>query len=215
MLDIFANRRDAGRTLASALQQYCQQPDVLVLALPRGGVPVAYEVAKALGAELDVLVVRKLGLPFQPEVAMGAIASGGARVLNERLIARAGVSRQDVDSVLQREQMELQRREQVYRSGRPPLVVCGRTVILVDDGLATGATMEAAIKALRALEPARIVVAVPVAAQDTAQRIRSMADELICLLLPERFMAVGQWYRDFGQTSDDEVLALLAETAER
>lgn len=205
----YADRRAAGRALASALATYRDTPGLVVLALPRGGVPVAYEVAQALQAPLDVLVVRKLGLPFQPEVAMGAIASGGAVVFNREVLDIAGVMQAEIDTVLQREHAELQRREQAYRGSRPPLQLEGRTVLLVDDGLATGATMEAAVQALRSLQPARLVVAVPVAAADAAARLQALADEVVCPLLPEHFRAVGLWYRDFSQTSDDEVLALL------
>jgi len=185
-------------------------PDLIVLALPRGGVPVAYEVARALGAPLDVFVVRKLGVPGHEEYAMGAIATGGVRVLNEELVRTLGMPERVLDAVAAREQQELARRERLYRGQRQPPEVRGRTVILVDDGLATGATMQAAVKALRRLQPARIVVAVPTASPDTCEQLRTEADEVICATTPEPFHAVGLWYQDFSQTTDDEVRELLA-----
>jgi predicted phosphoribosyltransferase len=205
----FADRREAGRMLAEALKAYAFREDLVVLALPRGGVPVAFEVACALGAPLDVLVVRKLGVPGHAEYAMGAIAAG-VQVLSAEVVASLGISRQDVAAVLEQEQAELQRREALYRSGQPPLAVAGKEVILIDDGLATGASMEAAIAALRRLRPARLVAAVPVAPPDTCARLRPQVDELVSVLMPEPFHAVGLWYRDFPQTSDDEVRTLLA-----
>ncbi|RPI16899.1 MAG: phosphoribosyltransferase [Lysobacterales bacterium] len=204
----FADRADAGRALAEALAPLGWPRDALVLALPRGGVPVACEVARSLGLPLDVLVVRKLGVPFQPELAMGAIASGGALVVNEEVVAWLP-SPETFERVRREEQAELERREREYRGGRPAPDVRGRTVILVDDGLATGATMEAAVRSLRALGAARIVAAVPVASQGARERIAAVADQVVCLDVPEAFHAVGQCYRDFGQTSDDEVRDLL------
>ena len=204
----FKDRRDAGRALAKALEAWRGRPDVLVLALPRGGVPVAWEVAQALGAPLDVLVVRKLGFPGQEEYAMGAIAAGGVRVMGD---ADAGwpVSARELEAVVAREQAELARREQRYRGGRPPLDLAGRVLILVDDGLATGATMSAAVQAARAGQPKRIIVAVPVASTEAVQSVGALADEVMCLFTPEHFRAVGLWYQDFTQTSDEEVDRLL------
>jgi erythromycin esterase-like protein/predicted phosphoribosyltransferase len=207
---LFRDRREAGRLLAEKLAAYANRPDVLVLALPRGGVPVAYEVARALGAPLDVFVVRKLGVPGYEELAMGAVATGGVRVLNDQLIERLGIPEPMIDAVAARERQELARRERLYRSGRPPPDVSGRTVILVDDGLATGATMHAAIQALRQQNPGRIVVAVPTASPDTCEEMKAKADDVICAITPEPFQAVGRWYRDFSQTTDEEVGALLA-----
>ncbi len=203
----FRDRRDAGRALAAELAHYAGRPDVVVLGLPRGGVPVAYEVARALHAPLDVFVVRKLGYPGQEELAMGAIASGGIRVLNPR-VAR-DVSSEAIEAVAQRELSELERRERQYRGVRRPLEVRGRTVIVVDDGLATGSSMLAAVAALRRREPARIVVAVPVAAQLTCEVLGSHAEEVVCAATPEPFLAVGLWYEDFSQTTDEEIETLL------
>ncbi|HEY2210193.1 MAG TPA: erythromycin esterase family protein [Bradyrhizobium sp.] len=208
--EIFRDRREAGRLLAEKLVAYAHRPDVLVLALPRGGVPVAYEVARALGAPLDVFVVRKLGVPGYEELAMGAVATGGVRVLNEQLVERLGIPEQMIDAVAAHERQELARRERLYRGGRPPPDVRGRTVILVDDGLATGATMHAAIQALRQQHPARIVVAVPTASPETCEEMKAKADDVICGITPEPFHAVGRWYRDFSQTTDEEVRVLLA-----
>jgi predicted phosphoribosyltransferase len=209
----FRDRRDAGRLLASKLTRYANRPDVLVLALPRGGVPVAYEVAQALGAPLDVFLVRKLGVPGHEELAMGAVATGGVRVLNHQVVAGLGISDEVIDAVTAREQQELARREGLYRGDRPPPDVRGRTAILVDDGLATGASMHAAIKAMRALQPARIVVAVPAAAPETCSELRAEVDDVICAVTPVPFHAVGLWYEDFSQTNDDEVRELLARAA--
>ena len=206
----FADRVEAGRALADALAARGGATDTIVLGLPRGGVPVAYEVAVALGLPLDVLVVRKLGLPWQPELAMGAIASGGALVVNDEVVRYLGGQDDAFEAVRRREQVELERRERDYRGDRPPLAVRGLTGILVDDGLATGATMEAAVRALRALGAIEVAVAVPVASREARDRIAAVADEVVCLATPMLFSAVGQWYRDFGQTSDEEVRELLA-----
>jgi predicted phosphoribosyltransferase len=208
---MFRDRRDGGRALAHVLSAYAERPDVVVLALPRGGVPVGYEVARALHVPLDVYIVRKLGVPGHEEYAMGAIASGGVRVLNEKIVQLLGIPDDAVEAVARAEQRELERRERQYREGRPPLDVRGRTVILVDDGLATGATMLAAVKALQAEQAERIVVAVPTAAPQTCEDMRHEADEVICATTPEPFHAVGLWYRDFDQTSDEEVHELLAQ----
>ncbi|MEA2961574.1 MAG: hypothetical protein QOI46_1672 [Alphaproteobacteria bacterium] len=207
---LFRDRRDAGRLLAEKLAAYANRPDALVLALPRGGVPVAYEVARALGAPLDVFVVRKLGVPGYEELAMGAVATGGVRVLNDQLVERLGIPEQMIDAVAARELQELARRERRYRGGRPPPDVRGRTVILVDDGLATGATMHAAIEALRQQKPTRIVVAVPTASPETCEEMKTKADDVICAITPEPFQAVGRWYQDFSQTTDEEVETLLS-----
>ena len=206
----FADRREGGRKLADALGAYAGLPGVIVLALPRGGVPVGFEVATALAAPLDVFIVRKLGFPGHPELAMGAIASGGACVLNQALITRAGISEEIVAGVAARELEEIARREQEYRDGRPPLSLGGATVILVDDGLATGATMRVAVEAVREQAPARLVVGVPIAAPDTCRQMRDVADDVVCAITPEPFRAVGHWYEDFEQTTDDEVRELLA-----
>jgi putative phosphoribosyl transferase len=199
----------AGR-LAKELERYAHRADVLVLALPRGGVPIGYEVASALGAPLDVFVVRKIGLPWQEELAMGAVASGGVRVFDRNLIRVAHVSDADVERIADAEERELERRERLYRGDKPFPDVHGKTVILVDDGLATGASMRAAVAALREENPARIVVAVPVAAPETCDAFRNIADEIVCAETPEPFQAVGQWYDDFSQTTDDDVKELLA-----
>ena len=207
----FTDRYAAGRRLAQALQAYRGRRDLVVLALPRGGVPVAYEVAKALDATLDVLIVRKLGLPHHRELAMGAIASGGAVDLNHDVIDHAGVSRHDLDVVLAEESIELERREVRYRGTRAPAPIEGRTVIVVDDGLATGSTMRAALKALRSRSPAKLIVAVPVAPADAERRLSDVADEFVGVLCPAHFEAVGQFYAEFGDTSDEEVQMLLRE----
>jgi len=206
----FVNRSEAGRQLAMHLTEYANRPDVLVLALPRGGVPVAFEVASALAVPLDVYLVRKLGVPGHPELAMGAIAAGGVEVLSESLIRDLDIPRALVEQVAVRERLELERRDRLFRGDRPPALVRDRTVLLIDDGLATGSTMQAAITALRHQAPAAIVVAVPVGARDTCERLRQMADRLVCLAMPEPFEAVGLWYDEFGQTSDEEVTRLLA-----
>jgi putative phosphoribosyl transferase len=212
---IFRNRRDAGRVLAKTLHRYAGREGLLVLALPRGGVPVGYEVAEALGAPLDVFLVRKLGFPGYPEVAMGAIASGGVRVLDLPLIRRTGVPAEEVERVTRDEERELERRERSYRNGRSALDVAGRIVLLVDDGLATGASMKAAIEALGKLGPRRVVVAVPVAPDTTCRELRTLADEVVCVATPEPFHAVGQFYEDFDQTSGEEVRTLLEAAAAR
>ncbi len=203
------NRQVAGQALAEALDAYRDRDDVIVLGLPRGGVPVALEIATALGAPLDLMLVRKLGTPGQEELAMGAIASGGGRVMNEHVVQALGISQQAIERVAERESMELKRREQAYRGKRPWPKLADRCVILVDDGLATGATMRAAVAAVRTQQPARIVVAVPVAPADTIALLREEADEVICLAEPEPFQAIGLWYIDFSQVSDEEVREML------
>lgn len=215
MRRVFDDREEAGRALAARLEAWRARSDALVLGLPRGGVPVAFEVADALGLPLDVLVVRKLGLPWQPELAMGAIASGGALVVNDEVLRYLPRDGNAFETVRAHEQRELERREREYRGKRPPLDPRGRTVILVDDGLATGATMEAAVRSLQLLGAQRVVVAVPVAAVEARDRIAAVADEVVCLETPEFFSAVGQWYRDFGQTSDAEVTELLERAGRR
>ena len=206
---LFRDRRDAGRRLAAELREYAGRPDVIVLALPRGGVPVGYEVAEALHVPLDVFVVRKLGLPWQEELAMGALATGNVRVLDQDLIRAARVTPEDIERVTAAERAELERRERQYRGDRPFPHLDGRTVILVDDGLATGSTMRAAVAALRNEQPSRIVVAVPVSAPETCDAFRDIADEIICAETPQPFEAVGLWYADFSQTTDDDVHAFL------
>jgi len=206
----FRNRREAGRELAGHLTKYAHRCDVVVLGLPRGGVPVAYEVARALRAPLDVFVVRKLGVPGNRELAMGAIARGGVRELNQGVIDRLAVSAAELAAVTASEQRELERREHLYREGQAPPAIAGRTVIVVDDGIATGSTVRAATKALRHLRADRIVVATPTAAPEAAASIRLLADEFVALLTSADFFAVGQWYDDFAQTTDDDVRTLLA-----
>jgi len=210
----FANRTEAGRLLAEKLVNYAGRADVIVLGLPRGGVPVAFEVAQRLGAPLDVFIVRKLGVPGFEELAAGAIASGGMRVLNEDVMRSIPHADEAIDAVTIRETAELERREQIYREGRPPPELRDRIVILVDDGLATGATMRAAVKALRERGAAKIVVAVPVGPPDTCHELEERADETICLSTPEFFQAVGQYYEDFSQTSDEDVRELLSQAAQ-
>lgn len=205
----FEDRRDAGRRLGDALRPYARRPEVLVLALPRGGVPVAYEVACALQAPLHVFVVRKLGVPGQEELAMGAIASGGVRVLNPEAVHALGIRAEEIERAILRQLPELERQEREYRGTSAALEVRDRTVILIDDGLATGSTMRAAVGALRQRQPARIVVAVPVAPEPTCTALREIADEVVCLSTPEDFSSVGQWYRCFDQTTDEEVRHLL------
>jgi putative phosphoribosyl transferase len=208
----FENRRQAGIALARSLSRYGRRRDVAVLALPRGGVPVGHEVAQALAVPLDVFVVRKLGVPGHRELAMGAIASGGVRVLNHPVIRACRVSPAAIEQVAAEERQELERREQAYRGARPPIDVKGKATILVDDGLATGSTMKAAVHAARLLAPARVVVAVPVGAAETCHDLADHADEIVCLYTPASFEAVSQCYLDFRETSDDEVRALLADS---
>jgi predicted phosphoribosyltransferase len=209
LIMLFRDRLQAGRYLATKLSNYANRPDTLVLALPRGGVPVAFEIAKALNAPLDVFIVRKLGVPGQEELAMGATATGKVRVLNEHVIRSLSLTDEAIEAVAAVEERELERREQLYRGDRPPADLKDKTVILVDDGLATGSTMRAAVLALKRRNPARIVVAVPVAAASTCDEFKSEVDDLICAVTPEPFLSVGQWYDDFSQTSDQEVQDLL------
>jgi predicted phosphoribosyltransferase len=211
---LFADRIDAGQRLAASLQQFvarrpCAPDDIVVLALPRGGVPVAWQVASTLHAPLDVFLVRKLGAPQQPELAMGAIATGGVRVINNQVVQALHVTPEQISTIAERETRELDRRQQVYRGDRPPLVVRDKCVLLIDDGIATGYTMRAAVAALRQLHPREITVAVPVAARDTCDELKHEADAVVCLFTPLDFAAVGQWYRRFDQTTDDEVRELL------
>jgi len=210
---LFRDRTDAGRRLAEELSDYAGRQDVTVLALPRGGVPVAYEVAGALEAPLDIFVVRKLGVPGQEELAMGAIATGGVRVVNESVVDYLRIPGEVIDAVAGEEQRELERRERAYRQDRPPPDVRDKTVILVDDGLATGSTMRAAAAALRKQGPARMVVAVPVSAPETCEEFRAEVDEVVCAVTPRPFRGVGMWYEDFSQTTDEEVRELLARDA--
>jgi len=208
----FQDRAQAGRLLAEKLAAYSNRPEVTVLALPRGGVPVAFEVARRLNAPLDVFVARKLGVPWHEELALGAIASGGVCVLNEDVVASFRIAPEIIARIIARERRELERRERDFRAG-PPAALRGRVVILVDDGLATGATMRAAVLAARHCHPARVIVAAPVAARQTYEDFQRQADEIVCVQLPENFSGVGQWYEDFTQTSDDEVRALLEKGA--
>ena len=205
----FRDRHEAGKALADRLGAFAGAADVVILALPRGGVPVGYEVATALGVPLDVFTVRKLGVPGHPELAMGAIASGGVQVLNDEVINWLRPSADVVAAVARVELAELDRRERLYREGRPPVSLEGRTVILVDDGLATGSTMRAAVQAVRRLRAGRVIVASPVGARDTCDAMRLVADDVVCVMSPDRFVAVGAWYLDFSETSDDEVRVLL------
>jgi putative phosphoribosyl transferase len=212
---IFANRKEAGQKLALALRKFAERSDVIVLGAPRGGVPVAFEIATELKTPLDVFVLRKLGVPGREEFAFGAIASGGVRILNRDVIEGLGITGLDIERVTRAEEQELQRREQAYRGGRPPLDVSGLTVILVDDGVATGSTMRAAIRALRQKKPAQIVIAVPVAPPATCDQLQLEADKLVCLKKPEPFYGVGQFYGDFSQVSDEEVKELLDAASRR
>lgn len=214
-LKVFRDRADAGRALAERLDEYAGRPDVIVLALPRGGVPVGFEVARALHAPLDVFLVRKLGVPGHEELAMGAVATGGVRVLNEQVVRALRIPEHVIDAVARWELEELARREHLYRGDRAPPNVQGRTVILVDDGLATGATMLAAVRALRQQQPARIVVAAPIASRDTCDLLSDEADQVVCAATPEPFYAVGFWYEHFEQLTDDEVRDLLARAADQ
>jgi len=209
----FEDRFDAGRFVARQLQHHAGNPNVVVLALPRGGVPVAYEIARAIDAPLDVFVVRKLGAPGYEELAMGAIATGGVRVFNEEVIQHLGVSQSWIEATIREQEEELQRREEAYRGDRSPAELQGKTVILVDDGLATGASMRAAVRALRQRQPAAITVAVPIGSRDTCDQFRPEVEEIVCGRTPEPFHAVGAWYQDFTQTTDDEVRELLDRAA--
>ena len=212
----FRDRRDAGRVLAGKLLlRYANRPDVVVLALPRGGVPVGYEVARALHAPLDVFIVRKLGVPGHEELAMGAIGSGGVRVLNDEIVRMLDIPHSLIDEVAAREQREIERREREYRGGYPPPRLAGCVALLVDDGLATGATMRAAVQALRQQQPAQVVVAVPTAAAQTCDEFRHEVDEIVCAFTPEPFYGVGMWYDDFAQTTDEEVRELLRQAREQ
>jgi putative phosphoribosyl transferase len=211
----FANREEAGGALAERLGGYVNRPDVVVLALPRGGVPVGFAIAERLHVPLDVIIVRKLGVPGHEELAMGAVASGGLRVLNRDIVEAAGVEPGAIEAVARAELRELARREALYRHGRAPSRLSGRVVVLVDDGLATGSTMRVAIQAARGEKPQRIVVAVPVAARETCTDLSREVDEVICLHTPDPFYAVGLWYADFSQTSDEQVVELLSRAAER
>ncbi len=214
---LFADRRDAGQQLAEALQKYTNRDDVVVLGLPRGGVPIAYEVAIRLNVPLDVLVVRKLGTPGHEEMAMGAISRDGVRILNQELVENLGIPEEVITSVEERERRELQRRETIYRGNHAMLQLEGKTVLLVDDGLATGATMQAALLALTQYHPAQIIVAVPVASREVCDEFQHMdeVDDVFCVLAPVNFHAVGFWYRNFTQTSDDEVRRLLQQSREQ
>lgn len=210
----FQDRRDAGRRLAERLTDYAGDPDILVLALPRGGVPVAYEVAVALHAPLDVFLVRKLGVPGQVELAMGAIATGGVRVLNEEVVSALDIPEEVIDLVTAKEKQELARRERLYRGDHPPPNLRGRTIILIDDGLATGSTMRAAVAAVRMQQPTHIIVAVPIAAPSTYEEFQAEGIDIVCVFTPEPFQAVGLWYETFSQTTDEEIQELLARAAE-
>ncbi len=208
----FKDRRDAGRKLAQKLLDYSGQADVLIVALPRGGVPVGYEISRALNAPLDIFLVRKLGVPSHPEYAMGAIASGGVRVLNEDVIRTLGISDSEIALTAAEEERELNRRQRKYRqaAGEQPQTLSGQTIILVDDGMATGATTEAAAIALRSRDPAELILAVPVASVDACNKLREKVDRLVTIATPEPFGAVGAWYEDFGQTTDEEVINILS-----
>jgi putative phosphoribosyl transferase len=212
---LFANRREAGAELAIKLKRYAGRGDVVVLALPRGGVPVAFEVAEALDAPLDIFLVRKLGMPGHREYAMGAIASGGVRVLSDDVIRAYRIPAQAIEAIVREEQAELERREREYRQSAPLSNLRGRIVMLVDDGLATGSTMRAAVQAVRQHQPARVIVAVPVGAPETCDEFADVTDETVCARTPEPFRAVGLWYRDFSETTDNEVRALLRQHADR
>lgn len=213
-MKLFRDRREAGHLLAAHLREYADRSDVLVLALPKGGVPVGAEVASTLGAPLDVLVVRKIGVPWNPELAVGAIASGGMMVLDIPVIDYLDLTHAQLDPVIRAERLELARRERVFRVGHPFPTIAGKVVILVDDGLATGATMQAAVAAVKTKGPAHVVVAVPVASVSARVALESLVDRVVCLEAPEPFHGVGAWYEDFSQTTDEEVLSLLAEARE-
>jgi putative phosphoribosyl transferase len=207
---LFRDRREAGRVLATKLETHSGSRDLVVLAVPRGGVPVAFEVARALGAPLDVFVVRKLGVPGQEELAMGAIAGEGVGLVDQATVDALGITGAELDAVIRKEQQELRRREQLYRGGKPALSVTDRVAILVDDGLATGSTMQVAVRALRARRPARIIVGAPVASTEACHELGGVADDVVCVRTPEPLHSVGRWYHDFSQTTDDEVQKLLA-----
>lgn len=211
---IFENRAQAGRQLAEKLGAYRGRQDVVVLGIPRGGVPVAFEVAMVLKAPLDIFLSRKLGVPWQEELAFGALASGGVQVLDQDLVRELGLSAQEIDRIAETVRTELERRERVYRGDRPPLKVEGKVALLVDDGIATGSSMRAGIKALRQMKPSRLVVAVPVAPFHTSKTMRSEVDELVCVYAPEFFYAIGQFYEDFSQVTDEEVTRLLRRAAQ-
>ncbi len=205
----FIDRVAAGQQLAVQLESYAHVPKVLVLGLPRGGIPVAYEIARTLGVALDAFLVRKLGVPTQPELAMGAIASGGFRYLNAQMIQSCGVSNADLEAVIQQEQQELERREHHYRQNRLPLLIKQQQIIVVDDGIATGASMQVALMALRDQHPKRLIVAIPVAPPSSLRQLNAIADEVVCLVRPTNFNSVGQWYLNFAQVNDAEVCELL------
>ena len=209
MLTQFRDRKEAGTLLAAQLATYANQQNVIVLALPRGGVPVGFEIAQALHVPLDVIVVRKLGVPGQEELAMGAIATGGIRILNKDVVQFLDISDEVIDEITTQEIQELERRERLYRGERPAYDISGRTVILVDDGIATGATMQAAVAAIKLRQPTRIIIAVPTAAPSTCDEFAAEVDQLVCVIRPEPFIAVGYWYRQFSQTTDEEVRSLL------
>ncbi|ARV59540.1 phosphoribosyl transferase [Nostocales cyanobacterium HT-58-2] len=211
----FSNRTEAGRLLAAKLTDYANCPDVLVLGLPRGGVPVAFEVAKALNAPLDICLVRKLGVPGHEELAMGAIATGGARAINENVVHVLGISEEIIDKVIAIEMRELERRNNRYRGKRAPPKIKDRTVILIDDGIATGATIRAAIATLKQQQPQELVVAVPVASTSTYAQLQAEVDKVVCVMMPEALYAIGIWYEDFSQTTDEEVCELLAQQLEK
>jgi len=211
----FENRVDAGRRLAQSLKGYAGRKDVIVLGIPRGGVPVAFEIARALQAPLDIFLSRKLGVPGQEELAFGALATGGVRILDQDLVQELNISEPEIERITGTVRKELERRERVYRGTRPPLQVEGKTVILVDDGIATGSSMRAAVHALRQMKPSRIVVAVPVAPIQTCNRLKLEVDELVCLSSPDFFWAIGQFYEDFSQISDEEVTELLHRAAQQ
>ena len=215
MLTQFRDRTEAGKLLAAQLAAYANQQDPIVLALPRGGVPVGFEIAQALHAPLDVIVVRKLGVPGQEELAMGAIATGGIRILNKDVVQFLNIPDEVIDEITVQELQELERREHSYRGERPAYVISGRTVILVDDGIATGATMHAAVAAIKQRQPTRIIIAVPTAAPSTCYEFAAEVDEVVCVIRPEPFIAVGYWYRQFSQTSDEEVRSLLEQANQR
>lgn len=208
-MTVFRDRTDAGKRLAKGLMKYAGKPDVIVLALPRGGVPVGFQVARALGIPLDILLVRKLGVPDQEELAMGAIASGGIRVLNQDIIRLLDIPEAEIEASAAREQKEIERREHAYRGDRPKPEIRGCTIIIVDDGLATGATMRAAVRALRVQSPSKIIVAVPTGAPDTCEELQKEADDVVCLTKPYPFFSIGSWYHDFSQTTDEEVKSIL------